>query len=146
MRPLTARPGETFVPGTVVYASDAPDAAGVVISAARTTKDAWLLTLEGVADRTAAEAWRGLYLWAEQDPANADEPPYAADLVGLRMELSDGSVIGTVSDFYDLPQGPILEVTRADDTVLFPVRPEFVSRVDRERLVLVVDPPPGLFD
>jgi 16S rRNA processing protein RimM len=148
VRALTPRAEGVFTVGAQLFTSDESDAAPIALRAARTTKDGWLLTLDGVADRTAAERWRGRYLWAAlgEEEALASATPYAADLVGLRVELPDGSVIGTVSDFYELPQGPVLEVTRAEDTVLFPLRTEFVSAVDAERRVLVVDPPSGLFD
>lgn len=146
VRSLTAHADSVFEAGKVLYTGEEVDAGAVAITGARTTKDGWLLSLAGVADRNAADTWRGRYLWADPDPQHPDEAPFAADLVGMSMELSDGNVVGTVSDFYDLPQGPILEVTRAEDTVLFPMRPEFVVRIDREGKVLVVDPPPGLFD
>lgn len=147
MRALTARPDAVFTVGRELYTTET-DSAGFVLTGVRTTKDGWLLSVAGVTDRTAAELWRGRYLWAVHDESTAlgGDTPFAADLVGLRMELADGRVIGTVSDFYDLPQGPVLEVTREEDTVLFPMRAEFVSRVDAERKILVVDPPDGLFD
>jgi 16S rRNA processing protein RimM len=148
VRALTARPAEVFVPGRQLFASEGDDATATELRGVRTTKDGWLLALAGVPDRTAAEHWRGRYLWATQDETTAlgGDNSFAADLVGLRMELADGSVVGTVSDFYELPQGPVLEVTRTEDSVLFPLRPEFVSSVDAVRKVLVVDPPAGLFD
>ncbi|MGH7711476.1 MAG: ribosome maturation factor RimM [Gemmatimonadaceae bacterium] len=149
VRPLTARPENIFVAGRDLFVSDVvEDLSSLVIRGARTTKDGWLLAFDGVPDRSAAERWRGRYLWAPHDEETSlgNETPFAADLVGLLMQLADGSVIGTVSDFYDLPQGPILEVTRAEDRVLFPLRAEFVSRIDPARGVVVVDPPAGLFD
>ncbi len=120
----------------------------MVVLGARKTNSGWLLTLEGVRDRTAAERWRGSDLWAEHDEHTAlgADTPFAGDLVGLRMELADGTVIGTVANFYELPQGPVLEVARADDSVLFPLHPAFVSDIDSARGVVVVDPPAGLFD
>ena len=148
VRALTARPEEVFVPGRAVFTTDSADAPPIEVRGVRTTKDGWLLSLEGVPDRTAAEQWRGRYLWAEHDEtvSRPGDAPFAADLVGLRVQLVDGTMIGTVSDFYDLPQGAVLEVARADDNVLFPLRPEFVSSVDVAGGVLVIDPPPGLFD
>jgi 16S rRNA processing protein RimM len=148
VRALTARPDAVFTPGRPLYCSESADAEPLEIRGARTTKDGWLLALAGIADRSAAELWRGRYLWADYDEVAAlgDEQPFAADLLGLRMELADGSVIGTVSNFYDLPQGTILEITRGEDNVLFPLRAEFVSRIDSARGVVVVDPPAGLFD
>ncbi len=148
VRALTARPADVFVPGRAVFTSDSADASPIEVRGARSTKDGWLLALAGVPDRTAAEQWRGRYLWAEHDEtvAATADAPFAGDLVGLRVRLVDGTLIGTVSDFYDLPQGPVLEVARAEDSVLFPLRPEFVASVDVAGGVLVIDPPAGLFD
>lgn len=147
-RALTARPDAVFTPGRVLFPGESAAAAAVVLLGARTTKDGWLLTLEGVPDRTAAEAWRGSELWAEHDEHTAlgTDTPFAGNLVGLRIELADGTVIGTVANYYELPQGAMLEVARTDDSVLFPLHPAFVSEVDTVRGVIVVDPPAGLFD
>jgi 16S rRNA processing protein RimM len=147
-RALTARPDAVFTPGRVLFTSESPGAAPLVVLGARTTNNGWLLTLEGVPDRTAAEAWRGSDLWAEYDEHTAlgTDTPFAGNLVGLRIELADGTVIGTVANYYELPQGAVLEVARADDSVLFPLHPAFVSEVDTVRGVVVVDPPAGLFD
>jgi 16S rRNA processing protein RimM len=148
IRSLTARAEDVFTPGRILFASADPDAPPLTLSTARTTHDGWLIGLTGVADRTAAERWRGTELWAEHDEQTAlgGDAPFAGDLVGLSMHLLDGTVIGTVSNYFDLPQGPVLEVERADDSVLFPLRSEFVARIDTDRRIIVVDPPTGLFD
>ncbi len=148
IRSLTARAEDVFTPGRILYASADPDAVPVVVRGARTTHDGWLILLEGVSDRTAADRWRGAELWAEHDEQTAlsGDTPFAGNLVGLSMQLVDGTVIGTVSNYFELPQGPVLEVDRAEDSVLFPLRSEFVSRIDAAGGVIVVDPPTGLFD
>lgn len=148
IRSLTARAEDVFTPGRILYASADPDAVSVAVRGARTTHDGWLILLEGVSDRTGAERWRGGELWAEHDEQTAlsGDTPFAGDLVGLTMQLVDGTVIGTVSNFFELPQGPVLEVDRAEDSVLFPLRSEFVTRIDAAGGVIVVDPPTGLFD
>lgn len=148
IRSLTARAEDVFLPGRILYAGADADAPPMALRGARTTNDGWLILLEGVGDRTAAERWRGADLWAEHDEhsASGGDTPFAGDLVGLSMRLADGTVIGTVSNYFDLPQGPVLEVDRAEDSVLFPLRSEFVSRVDAASGVIVVDPPAGLFD
>jgi 16S rRNA processing protein RimM len=147
-RALTARPDAVFTPGRVLFAGESPEAAPLVVLGARTTNNGWLLSFEGVPDRTAAEQWRGSDLWAEHDEHTAlgADTAFAGNLVGLRIELADGTVIGTVANYYELPQGAVLEVARADDIVLFPLHPAFVSDVDTVRGVVVVDPPAGLFD
>ncbi len=148
IRSLTARAADVFTPGRILYASADPDAQPIALRGARTTNDGWLIQLEDVCDRSGAERWRGADLWAAHDEQTllAGDTPFAGDLVGLSMRLADGTVIGTVTNFFDLPQGPVLEVDRAEDSVLFPLRSEFVSRIDAAEGVIVVDPPTGLFD
>lgn len=148
IRSLTARAEDVFTPGRLLYASAMAEAPPVALRSARTTNDGWLLSFDGVTDRTAAERWRGSDLWADRDRHTAlgGDTPFAGDLVGLSMQLADGTVVGTVTNFFDLPQGPVLEVDRAEESVLFPLRAEFVSSIDADRRVIVVDPPTGLFD
>lgn len=148
VRSLTARAEDVFTPGRLFYTGVPVDAAALTLRAARTTHDGWLLTFDGISDRTAAERWRGLDLWADHDAHTAlgGDTPFAGDLLGLSMRLPDGTVVGIVTNYFDLPQGPVLEVERADDSVLFPLRAEFVSSIDSAGKVIVVDPPDGLFD
>lgn len=145
---MTARAEDVFTPGRILFASADPDAQPNTVRGARPTNDGWLILLEGVSDRTSAERWRGADLWAEHDEQTVlgGDTPFAGDLVGLSMRLVDGTVIGTVTNFFDLPQGAVLEVDRAEDSVLFPLRSEFVSRIDAAQGVIIVDPPTGLFD
>jgi 16S rRNA processing protein RimM len=147
VRALIPRPDALFTPGRELFAAEA-DAPTLRLQSARTTHDGWLLSIEGIQDRSEAERWRGQDLWAAHAELTAlgDDTLFAGDLVGLQMELTDGTLIGTVANYYELPQGPMLEVARADDHVLFPLHPDFVSRIDAVRGVVVVDPPAGLFD
>lgn len=147
VRALTARPDAIYTPGRRLFAGDAGDAREFVVRSARPTHDGWLIAFDGITDRTSAEHWRGLELWAEreEDAAESSDLPFAADLIGLRLELGDGTVLGTVENYYDLPQGSVLEVARGDELILFPLHPQFVERVDVMRGALVVNPPAGLF-
>jgi ribosomal 30S subunit maturation factor RimM len=86
------------------------------------------------------------WLAREAFEALGDEPQPLDDLLGLELFLADGTRIGEVSSFYDLPQGPMLEITRAEDTVLFPLHEDFIVEMDVPGRRLVVAPPPGLFD
>jgi 16S rRNA processing protein RimM len=148
VRPLVSRPQELFVSGRELFSHPDDESAGLRLRGARTAGDGWLLTVEGVADRTTAETWRGRDLWLprEEFEALGDEPPPLDDLLGLEMLLADGTRIGEVSHVYDLPQGPMLEVTRTDDTVLFPMHEDFIVELDVAGRRLVVAPPDGLFD
>ena len=111
-------------------------------------KGGWIVRLDEIRDRTMAEAWRDRTLLApmgELPPAGDDEV-YLHDLVGLRMQHVDGTPIGAVVDYFELPHGIMLEV-RPDDretTVLVPYRPEIVTEVDTAARTITVAPPEGL--
>ncbi|MGQ0539010.1 MAG: ribosome maturation factor RimM [Gemmatimonadaceae bacterium] len=150
VRALTDRPEALLAAGRSLFTPDEParPRQELKVRSARATKDGWLLAVDAVPDRTAADAMRGrdLYMRRDDVPAAAAGATIVDDLLGLSMTLADGTQLGTVSDYYELPQGLVLEVTRADASVLFPFNEAFVSRIELDRGVIVVDPPPGLFD
>jgi len=84
-----------------------------VIRSARLVKDDMLVvSLEGIADRTAAEALTNLALFIPRDqlPEPDEEEFYHADLIGLVTKAPDGSVIGTVTAVHDFGAGDILDI------------------------------------
>jgi len=84
-----------------------------VIRSARLIKDDMLVvSLEGVADRTAAEALTNLALFILRDqlPEPDEEEFYHADLIGLVAKTPDGAVIGTVTAVHDFGAGDILDI------------------------------------
>lgn len=88
-----------------------------IVEGSRTFKDRWILKLEGVDDRNAAEALNGVELYGEVDDAEdmleADEW-YPKDLIGLEARLVEGNglglpagqVVGKVADVIDSPPNP----------------------------------------
>jgi 16S rRNA processing protein RimM len=108
-----------------------------------------LAELEGVADRDAAEALRGLHLYVDRErlpPADADEF-YQADLIGLPVVLADGKPLGRVAALHDYGAGQSLEITGvAGEAILVPFTKAAVPVVDLAAGRLVVEPPDGLFD
>ena len=114
-------------------------------------KGGWILSLTTIDDRNEADLWRDRTLLAPQDtlPPPADDEVHYHDLIGLRVELSDGTHIGEVADLFELPQGLALDVRRAppaSGTVMLLYRPEIVAEVDLGRRVVVVTPPEGLLE
>ena len=121
----------------------------VRIERARPVDGAWLVKLAGVADRTAAERWRGrgLLLPFAELPAPADDEIYYHDLVGMRVVLADDTPVGDVVALFELPQGLVLEVARPGrGTALVPYQPHVVSEVDVDARTLRIAPPDGLLD
>lgn len=108
--------------------------------------------VDGVADRDAAEALRGLRLYVDRAalpaPAAAEEY-YHADLIGLAAALPDGTVFGRVVAVQNFGAGDLLEIERESGTprlVDLPFTRAVVPVVDIAGGRLVVDPPAELLE
>ena len=110
------------------------------LSAAR---GAVLARIEGVADRTAAEALRGLRLYVERSalPETGEREWYEADLVGLAAVGKDGRDWGKVIAFHDFGAGSVMEVSGG---AMLPFTDAVVPEIDVPGGKVVVDPPAGL--
>ncbi|HEY6980400.1 ribosome maturation factor RimM [Reyranella sp.] len=110
------------------------------LSAARGTV---LARIEGVADRAAAEALRGLRLYVGRSalPEAGEREWYEADLIGLPAVGRDGRDWGQVIAFHDFGAGPVMEVSGG---AMLPFTDEAVPEIDVEGGKVVVDPPAGL--
>jgi 16S rRNA processing protein RimM len=100
--------------------------------------------IDGIADRTAAEALRGLRLYVPRAalPATQGDEYYRVDLIGLRAELADGTNFGRVIDVQNYGAGDVLEIERPDGaTELLPFADRVVPVVDLAAARIVVDPP-----
>jgi 16S rRNA processing protein RimM len=112
-------------------------------------KNVLIATLSGIADRDAAEALRGLRLYAARAalPPTKEDEFYYADLVGLATVLPDGQPVGTVIAVHDFGAGDMLEIGRDEgQPVLVPFTRATVPVVDIAGRRVVIDPPEGLFD
>jgi 16S rRNA processing protein RimM len=154
---LTSEPDARFAVGRQLLGGTAkgdlpkPDAPGphtLTIRRAKPFKGGWILRFDELADRNAADLWRGRYLLvpaAEIEPPASDEI-YYHDLVGLNVERRDGGALGRVEALHEMPQGLVMEVSTTGGTVMLPYRTEVVAQVDLGRRAVVVDVPEGLMD
>lgn len=115
------------------------------VSLTGTAKDNFLARVEGVATREAAEALTGLRLYVDRAalPDTEDEDEfYHADLIGLRAELADGTLLGTVNAVFDFGAGDMLEIRTPTGTLdPLPFTRACVPQVDVKGGRLVVSPP-----
>jgi 16S rRNA processing protein RimM len=143
----TDSPDERFAPGKVFQVGAGRQ---LTVAGARWHGSTLLLRLEGVDDRGAAEQLRGAMLTVSADElAPPDDPDEFHDhqLIGLRAELSDGAVVGTVRDVIHGPGGELLVVGReAQSDALVPFVRDIVPTVDIEAGRLVLTPPDGLLE
>ncbi len=113
------------------------------------SKSQVLAEIEGIAGREAAEALKGVRLFAARErlPAPEAEEFYHNDLVGLAVELADGARLGTVVAVHDFGAGDVIEIGREGEAaVLAPFTHAVVPVVDIANRRLVIDPPPGLLE
>ena len=100
--------------------------------------------LEGLNDRTAAEGMKGTELYIERAalPEPDGDEVYVADLIGLRVDGTDGTQLGTVSRMENYGAGDVMEVTLVSGgALLLPFTKAAVPVVDIAGGRVVVDPP-----
>jgi 16S rRNA processing protein RimM len=113
------------------------------VEALSAARGAVLARIEGVADRTAAEALRGLRLYVERQrlPEAGEREWYEADLIGLEAVGTDGRDWGKVIAFHDFGAGSVMEVSGG---AMLPFTDEAVPEIDVAGGKVLVDPPAGL--
>jgi len=143
----TDDPEDRFAVGSVLLCTGRSDVpATVTVADARWHSGRLVMSLEGVSDRTAAEALRGTLLEADVDPViGEDDEFHDLVLVGLEVRDRGGQVLGTVSEVMHLPGQDLLAVARSDGPeLLVPFVTEFVPVVDVPAGFLLVELPDGL--
>ena len=155
VEPLTDAPDAVFAPGRRVFegtreGDPAPDARELIVEESRPFKGGgWIVAFHGIVDRNEAERWRERYVLApknELEPIGEDEV-YLHDLFGLDVVLAASmETVGQVADVYELPQGIVLDVKRANGTVMIPFSSQVVTDVDLAERRILIDPPVGLIE
>ncbi|PWC33445.1 ribosome maturation factor RimM [Azospirillum sp. TSO35-2] len=110
LRSFTAEPADVAAYGPL---SDDSGARRFTVALQGMVKDNFLAKVEGITTREQAQALAGVLLHVDRAalPENEDEDEfYHADLIGLRAELADGTLYGTVKAVYDFGAGDVLEI------------------------------------
>ena len=108
----------------------------------------FLVQLEGVVDRNAAEALAGSSLWARREelpPPDAGEV-YVADLIGCVVFDQAGQELGIVTETFPSGAHEVLVVKNATQEFMLPLVDHIVPVVDVAARRIVCDPPEGLID
>ena len=144
----TDEPDERFAPGAVLSV-DGP-VHELTVERTHWHSGRLLITFDGVNDRNAAEALRGLLLHVDRDENDVPEDPdefYDSSLVGCEVTLTDGAAVGVVSEVVHLPAQDLLAIRTPDERdVLVPFVGAIVTDVDPAAHRIVIDPPPGLLE
>ncbi len=117
-----------------------------VLTSLRPVKgDLFVARVEGIMDRTSAEALVNVELFVDRAvlPAPEEDEFYLADLIGLDVRDSSGVRTGTILNLLNFGGGDILEVVPegGGETLLLPFTKEIVPEIDLARRFVTVMPP-----
>lgn len=145
IKAFTARPEDVGAYGPV---SDQPKERSFRLTVRGLAKGAVVAKIDGVADRNAAEALKGVALYVDRDrlPEPEDEDTfYHADLIGLAVEAPDGAPLGRVAAVFDHGAGDVLDIRGTDGRMVsVPFTKAVVPLVDVTAGRIVVAMPEGL--
>ena len=155
---MTDAPDAIFAPGARLFvgtpdgdlALDAgrPEPRALVVTGTRDFKDGLLVTFDGIGDRTEAERWGGRTLLVPvaelHEPAEGEL--WLHELPGFRAVDPVGATIGAIENYYELPQGILLEIRTARGLRDVPFNDVFVKSFDRVARVMTLDVPEGLLE
>ena len=137
------RPGHEAPRGPAPTGAQRPQA--LTVKASRWHQDRLLVTFEELADRTAAEAARGLVLLADvPEDARPEDPEefYDHQLVGLRVVTTDGHDVGELTQVVHGSAQDLLVVRADGRDAMVPFVSALVPEVDLDGgRVLVADRP-----
>jgi len=126
------------------------DGRTIVLQSLRPAGEMFVARIEGVADRTAAEALRNvrLYVPREKLPPAGEDEFYHADLIGLAAVDRAGETIGRVVAVHNFGAGDLVELARPDggETVFLPFTKAVVPEIDIAAGRMLVEVPEGALD
>lgn len=149
---LTDAPDAVFASGRRVFAGDSEgdsaEANPLTVESATPFKGGIRVKFAEIGDRNQADQMRGRYLFSpfdELEPPRDDEV-YLHELIGMKVKLENGTDIGKVAAYYELPQGLTLDVDTRKGSVLVPYRPEVIAYTDSDAREIIAKADTGIFD
>lgn len=131
------------MPGTA-FVTDPPEPGPVTLRRVRREGSTWYAVFDEATDRAAAEALRGVALLAPPS-APEDDAWYPHELVGLTVELPDGTPVGRVEAVEHRPAQDVLVLREGTgERTLVPFVRAIVPVVDIASGRVVLSPPGGL--
>jgi 16S rRNA processing protein RimM len=124
---------ERFLPGSVLYVS------GVArpIATSRRHQNRWLVRFEGIDDRNAAEALRGVVVTGDALGSLPEAEVWVHELIGSSVSDRSGTDLGTV---VAVEENPAHDILVTEEGVLIPI----VFVVEQGDGRVIVDLPEGL--
>lgn len=118
------------------------------IDRVRYQKNMVIIKFAGTDDRNAAEALRDRYLTIDKKDLRqlGEDEYFIFDLIGLKAQKEDGTLLGTVSDVIQNTAQDLYEITaQSGQKYLVPAVKEFVTDIDINHGIMKIKPIEGLF-
>lgn len=116
----------------------------------RMHKESVICMIDGISNRTEAEALKGMALCVARDklPDAEDDEFYHADLLGLKVQDLTGHIIGEIRAVQNFGAGDLLDVQLDKNrvSVYVPFTQEIVPEVNIKDGYVRIDPPEGMMD
>ncbi|MFT2010101.1 ribosome maturation factor RimM [Pontibacter sp. 13R65] len=111
-------------------------------------KGRFIIRFEEVKTMEQAEKLRNtaLYLPLDELPELEEGQFYFHDVIGYKVVDENHGELGTVKDFYDMPQQQLMAMDYLGQEMLVPVIDEVMQRADHEAKILHVSLPEGLLE
>ena len=139
---------ERFQPGAELYLERGGKVEKIRLTTARFHRDRPVIGIEGVETMNDAAALAGRELRVPVDrlaPLAADTF-YRHDLIGCRVETTNGQDVGIVEDVEGTVGRSRLIVKGANGEILIPLASEICRMIDPAGKRIMIDPPEGLLE
>ena len=120
----------------------------VVLSSSRPHGNGYVIDVDGVADRNAAEDLVGSELFIDSGNIDVELPEKSLpfQVIGSAVRTPDGRRLGEVTDVFFSPAHDVYEVRGARGTFMVPAVPAFVVSIDADKREITIKTIPGLVD
>lgn len=152
--PLTDHPQSTYRPGVMLHlgsvdsANPDPGLPDLKLEQVRPYRNGYIASAGGITDRNDAERLRGHYLFREVSALEplGDGEFFYHQLLGMKVQTNIGTMVGEVTEVYELDPNDILCVQGHEGEIMIPFSKEIVLQVNADEKYIVIDPPDGLLD
>lgn len=126
--------------GTVYIARGGKAAEERKVLSSRMHKGVYLVVLEGVPDRNAAEALSGLEVFVHKSavPEAGEGEYYYGDLLGMEVFTEEGKFVGRVDNVFSTGGNDVLETSGPFGEVLIPAIESVIIRIEPEKRKITV--------
>jgi len=109
-------------------------------TAVQVGKDSFILKLEGIADRDAAEGLRGSSVWIPSEKMRKlpDGEYYWRDIIGLQVVTEENEILGRIEAVFPTGSNDVYVCRAEGREILLPAIGDVIQRIDREQGVMVV--------